>query len=147
VDLAQVYDQSGHSDMARNEYEAAIKIQPENLTALNNLAYLDAEDGIDLDQALIYAQRAQQKLPKDLNIMDTVGLIYIKKNLIDDGLRILHYVVEQKPDSAAFRLHLALALYQKGDRSMAKKELETARRNRPSEKEQSKIKELLAKVG
>jgi tetratricopeptide (TPR) repeat protein len=147
VDLAQVYDQSGHSEMARNEYEAAIKIQPENLTALNNLAYLDAEDGVDLDQALIYAQRAQQKLPKDLNIMDTVGLIYIKKNLIDDGLRILHYVVEQKPDSAAFRLHLALALYQKGDRTMAKKELETARRYRPSEKEQSKIKELLAKVG
>jgi Flp pilus assembly protein TadD len=147
VDMAQVYDQTGHPDAARKEYENAIKIQPDNLTALNNLAYLDAEDGVDLDQALAYAQRAQQKLPKDLNVMDTVGLIYIKKNLTDDGLRILHYLVEQKPDSATFHLHLALALYQKGDRSMAKKELETALRYKPSEKEQSKIKELLAKVG
>jgi hypothetical protein len=55
--------------------------------------------------------------------------------------------VDQKPDSATFHLHLALALYQKGDRPMAKKELQTALRYKPSEKEQSKIKELLAKVG
>jgi len=146
VDMAQVYDQTGRSDAARKEYENAIKIQPDNLTALNNLAYLDAEDGVDLDQALVYAQRAQQNLPKDLNVMDTVGLIYIKKNLTDDGLRILHYLVGQKPDSATFHLHLALALYQKGDRPMAKKELQTALRYKPSEKEQSKIKELLANV-
>jgi tetratricopeptide (TPR) repeat protein len=147
VDMAQVYDQTGHPDFARKEYENAIKIQPDNLTALNNLAYLDAEDGVDLDQALVYAQRVQQKLPKDLNVMDTVGLIYVKKNLTDDGLRILHYIVEQKPDSATFHLHLALALYQKGDRPTAKKELQTALRYKPSEKERSKIKELLAKVG
>jgi hypothetical protein len=40
-----------------------------------------------------------------------------------------------------------MALYQKGDRPTAKKELELALRNKPSEKEQGEIKQLMAKVG
>jgi Tfp pilus assembly protein PilF len=60
---------------------------------------------------------------------------------------MLRELVSKKPERATYHLHLALALYQKGDRSTAKKELEAATRNKPSEKEQGKIKELLAKVG
>jgi predicted Zn-dependent protease len=102
---------------------------------------------VDLDQALAYAQRAQQKRPNDPEIQDTVALIYIRKNLTDDGLRMLRELVNQKPGSPTFHLHLAMALYQKGDRPMAKKELEAAMRNKPTEKEQGEIKQLLAKVG
>jgi hypothetical protein len=40
-----------------------------------------------------------------------------------------------------------MALYQKGDRPLAKKELETALRNKPTEREQATIRQLLAKVG
>jgi tetratricopeptide (TPR) repeat protein len=43
------------------EYQIVIQLQPENAAALNNLAYLDAEEGVDLDQALARAQRAQQR--------------------------------------------------------------------------------------
>jgi thioredoxin-like negative regulator of GroEL len=60
---------------------------------------------------------------------------------------MLRDIVNQKPDNPTFRLHLALALYLKGDRPLAKKELETAMRNKPSEREQAEIKQLLAKVG
>ena len=56
-------------------------------------------------------------------------------------------MVSQKPDSPTFHLHLALALYQKGDRAKARKELQSALRFKPNEKENGKIKELLAKVG
>ena len=80
-------------------------------------------------------------------MIDTLGLIYLKKNLTEDGVRMLREVVKREPGNAAFRLHLALALYQKGDRVMARRELEAARRNRPDDKQQNQIQELLAKVG
>jgi len=147
LDLAILYNNLGRHDEARKCYEDALKIRPDDPTALNNLAYLKADDGVDLDQALAYAQRAQNKMPNDLNVRDTVALIYVKKNLTDDSLRMLRELVTQKPDSPTFHLHLAMALYQKGDRPTAKKELEAALRNKPSEREQSEIKQLMAKVG
>src|SRR5258706_1091479 len=147
LDLAILYDNQGRRDEARKCYEDALKIRPDDPTALNNLAYLKADDGVDLDQALAYAQRAQNKMPNSLDVRDTVALIYVKKNLTDDSLRMLRELVSQKPDSPTFHLHLAMALYQKGDRPTAKKELEAALRNKPSEREQSEIKQLMAKVG
>ncbi len=147
LELALLYNRVGRDEEARKTYEDVIKIQPDNVEALNNLAYLKADSGVDLDQALAYAQRAQQKRPNDPNVIDTLALIYIRKNLTDDSLRMLRDLVTKKPENPTFHLHLALALYQKGDRPEAKKELEAALRNKPSEREQGKIKELLAKVG
>jgi hypothetical protein len=60
---------------------------------------------------------------------------------------MLRDLVTRTPDNPTFRLHLALALYQKGDRPQARKELEIALRNKPSDRDQGKIKQLLAKVG
>jgi tetratricopeptide (TPR) repeat protein len=147
LDLALLYDRTGRSEQARREYEIVIQLQPENGTALNNLAYLEADDGVNLDQALAHAQRARQKLPGDLDVEDTLALVYIRKNLTNDSVRMLRSLVSRKPDSAPFHLHLALALYQKGDRPSAKHELESARRHQPSAKEQNQIRELLAKIG
>jgi Tfp pilus assembly protein PilF len=147
LDLALLYDRTERWELARKEYETVIQLQPENATALNNLAYLEAEEGVDLDQALAHAQRAQQKLPGNLDVQDTLALVYIRKDLTNDGIRMLRDLVSQRPDSAPFHLHLALALYQKGARPWAKRELEAALRHQPSVKEENKIRELLAKVG
>ncbi len=147
LDLALLYDRTGRSEQARKEYEIVIQLQPENATALNNLAYLEAEQGLDLNGALAHAMRARQKLPADLDVQDTLALVYIRKNLTNEGIRMLRDLVARKPDSAPFHLHLALALYQKGDRTWAKRELQTALRHQPSAKEQNQIRELLAKVG
>jgi Flp pilus assembly protein TadD len=146
-DLALLYDRTGRSNEARKQYQIVIQLQPENAAALNNLAYLDAEEGVDLDQALAHAQRAQQRMPDDLNVEDTLALVYIQKNLTNDGVRILRDLVSRNPDNAAFHLHLALALYQKGDRPWAKRELQAASQNNPDPRQQAKIKELFAKIG
>jgi tetratricopeptide (TPR) repeat protein len=147
LELALLYNRTGRDEEARRTYEEVIKLQPDNVEALNNLAYIKADSGIDLDQALAYAQRAQQKRPNDPNVIDTLALIYIHKNLTDDSLRMLRDLVSKTPNNPTFHLHLALALYQKGDRPEAKKELQTALRNKPNDREQGKIKELMAKVG
>jgi tetratricopeptide (TPR) repeat protein len=147
LSLALLYDSQGRMEEARRSYEDTIRLQPDNVDALNNLAYLKADSGVDLDQAMSYAQRAQQKQPNNPEIQDTVAYIYIQKHLTDKGLDMLRTLVAQKPDSPLFHLHLAMALYQKGDRPTAKKELEAAMRNKPTEKEQGEIKQLMAKLG
>ena len=147
LDLAVLLDRQGKADDARRAYEDALKIQPDNATALNNLAFLDADNGANLDQALGYAQRARDKRPQDPDVLDTLGFIYIQKNLNAEGLRILRDLVTQNPVNATYRFHLALALYQTGDRPAARKNLEAALRAKPGIREQGKIKALLAKVG
>ncbi|HLG99029.1 MAG TPA: tetratricopeptide repeat protein [Bryobacteraceae bacterium] len=147
LDLGILYERMKRTSEARRAYEAALRKQPDNETALNNLAYLEAEQGADLDQALVYAQRARAKKPDDVNVIDTLGLIYIKKNLTEDGLRMLREVVKREPENGAFRLHLALAWYRKGDRQMARKELDIARRKKLTDRDQAEVRELLAKVG
>ncbi len=145
--LAMTYEQIGRDADARKAYQDVIEIQPDNVEALNNLAYLEADGGVDLDQALAHAKQAQQKRPNDPNVMDTVALIYIRKNLTDDSVRLLRDLTRRTPENPTFHLHLAMALYQKGDRRMAKRELDAAIRNKPSGREQAKIKQMLAKVG
>ena len=147
VDLAILYDRLGRNDDARRAYQAVLQVQPDNPVALNNLAALDAETGVNLDQALSNAHRAQDQRPKDPDIQDTVGLIYIQKNLKNEGLEILRRLVDQNPANATYRRHLALALYLKGDRPGARQNLESALRSKPGDREQGKIKALLAKVG
>jgi tetratricopeptide (TPR) repeat protein len=146
LQLGMIYDLSGRGDDARKAYEEVLKIQPDNPEALNNLAYSKADQGVDLDQALTYAERARTKVPDSLDISDTIGLIYLRKNLIDDSVRVLGDVVSRAPTNATFHLHYAMALYQKGDKPAAKKELDLAVRNGPSEKEKLRIQELRLKL-
>ena len=40
-----------------------------------------ADQGNDLDLALSYAQKAKSKAPADPMIADTLGFVYLKKNL------------------------------------------------------------------
>ena len=128
-------------------YEQSLRIQPDNVIALNNLAFMLADSGSDLDQALTMAQRAKQQRPNDGNVSDTLGWIYIKKNLSDSAIAIFRDLVKAEPERATYRYHLAMALYQKGDKASAKKECEAALRANPPKDEETKIRDLMAKLG
>jgi len=144
LQLGLLMDGTGRRDQAKPIYEQILKIQPDHPIALNNLAFIKAEEGTDLDEALTMAQRARQKLPESPNVKDTLGWIYIKKNLSDDAVRIFRELVDQDPNNPSFHYHYGLALLQKGDRPSAKREFEVAIRNKPSKDEAGKIRELLA---
>ena len=146
IELALMAESAGNKDKARPLYEQILKIQPDHPIALNNLAYMLAESGADLDQALTMAQRAKQKLPRDSNVADTLGWIYIKKNLSDPAISIFRELVRLEPDRSTYYYHLAMALAQKGDKPAAKKALESALRKQPAKDEEQKIRELLLKV-
>jgi tetratricopeptide (TPR) repeat protein len=145
--LALALDGAGRRDEARKAYEQVIKMDPNNGIALNNLAFLMAETGGDLNQALTYAQRAKQRLPNLYEVSDTLGWIYLKKNLSDSAIEIFKDLVSKAPNHSTYRYHLGMALSQKGDRVNALKELNEALKASPPREEAAKIKELIAKLG
>jgi predicted Zn-dependent protease len=114
--------------------------------ALNNYAYLKAEEGSDLDGALTMAQKAKQQAPNMPEVSDTLGWIYIKKNLPDEALRIYNDIVKKNPENPIFRMHLAQAMFQKGDRPGARTELAKALKNNPTKLVEGQIKALLQKI-
>ena len=135
---------------ARPLYEKILKLKPDNEIALNNLAFMMAEEGSDLDQALTLAQRAKQKNPNDANIADTLGWIYIKKNLPDSAINVFNELLTKFPthaNLAIFRYHLGMALAQKGDKIGAKKALAEAMKANPSAKDSKDIQALIQKLG
>ena len=147
LQLALLYDTTGRQEEARPLYEHALRLQPNNAAALNNLAFILADTGADLDQALTMAQKAKQQRPKDGNVSDTLGWIYIKKNLSDSAILIFQELVKNEPERATYRYHYAMALLQKGDKVSAKRELEAALRSKPQKDEEVKIRDLMAKLG
>jgi tetratricopeptide (TPR) repeat protein len=146
LQLGLLMDGTGKRDQAKPIYEQILKIVPDHPVALNNLAFIKAEEGVDLDQALTMAQRARQKLPNSPDIADTLGWIYIKKNLSEDAVRVFRDLVLKEPANPTYHYHFGMALMQKGDKSTAKKELDLAMKNNPSKDEAGKIKEMLQKI-
>lgn len=147
LSLALLLDGEGRRDQAKPLYDRVLKLDPDNAIALNNLAFIKADEGTDLDQALTMAQRAKQKAPNDVNVADTLGWVYYKKNLNDNAVGIFRDLVNRRPNNPIFHYHLAMALYQSGDKSGAKKELEIALKYKPSKEDQGKIQTLIAKIG
>jgi tetratricopeptide (TPR) repeat protein len=144
--LALSLDSAGRKQEARQAYEALLKIEPTNAVALNNLAFILAEGGADLDQALTMAQRAKQLLPNLAEVSDTLGWIYLKKNLSDNAIQIFSDLVAKTPHKATYRYHLGMALSQKGDKRQAAKELQEALKSDPTKDERDKIQALLARL-
>ncbi|MFN0169039.1 MAG: tetratricopeptide repeat protein [Bryobacteraceae bacterium] len=146
--LALLLDGAGRKEEARLAYLDTLRVEPENGVVLNNLAFLIANSPSgDLDMALTYAQKAKQKLPQVPEVADTLGLIYLKKNLPDDAIEIFKQCVGKVPTFSTYRYHLGLALHKKGDMVRAKEEFKAALANKPNRDEEKDIKQLLARIG
>lgn len=145
--LALLLHMTGRANEAQQHYQDILRLQPDNGIALNNLAYVMVENGGDLDVALTYAQRARLKLPGMPEVADTLGWIYVKKQLTANALAIYDELVAKYPTNPTYRFHRGMALLQKGDRSEARKEFEAALRNGPDPKDRVKIEDLIRRLG
>ena len=141
--LADALARAGHLDQASELYQAVAKAHPENAPALNNVAFFLADSGGDLDEALRLAKNALAVSPGQPSFSDTIGYIYLKKGMLDSAIQSFSTLAHRYPTSASFRYHLGLALFQKGERAVARKELEAALANHPSPQETLRIRELL----
>ncbi len=128
--LALLYEAQGEVDKAVQSYETAIKYDDNHAFAKNNLAYLLADTGKDLDRALDLAQDAKALLPNDANAADTLGWVLYKRGVNGAAVGYLRESVEtadaDDPALGVMRHHLALAYEADGSRDKAAAVLQTA---------------------
>ncbi len=143
---AMLLESMGQKDKARDAYNRLLGIDPDNYAALNNLAYMSADSGQNLDQAMTFAEHAKKLTPKDPNVSDTLGYVYYKKNLTGEALREFQFAVNADPKNANFRLHLAMALLKSGDKSGARREAASALQSAKGD-QQEQIKTFMSQIG
>jgi tetratricopeptide (TPR) repeat protein len=144
--FARALELSGQRQFAASAYEEVLKIDPNDPRALNNLAYLKADMGVDLDRALTMAQKAVESMPGQTGCLDTLAMVYNKRGLSDVAIRIFQGLVKNDPENPSLHLHLAMALYSARQRNQAREELQLAmNRNLPAD-EQPKSQELAAQL-
>jgi Flp pilus assembly protein TadD len=73
-----IFEKQGKLEEAKQNYALALKVDSNYETAGNNLAFLLAEQGKDLNTALSWAQMARKKQPDSPGIADTLGWVYFK---------------------------------------------------------------------
>ena len=121
-----VLQAQGKTSAARARFERALQVDPAAAVAANNLAWIYAESGANLDVALRLAQTAYSKLPETPQVGDTLGFIYYKKDLLPEAIRILTSVVKQDLTNASYHFHLGLAYAKVGDVAAGKQHLTRA---------------------
>ncbi|MBN1917659.1 MAG: tetratricopeptide repeat protein [Verrucomicrobia bacterium] len=119
ISLAAGFDAIGRSDEAIRVYKEAVALDAKSATALNNLAYTMAVQGVDLDEALELVTRALELEPDNGTFADTLGWIYYKQNKAKDALRELERAVELGPASGEILDHVGDVHLKLGDKTKA----------------------------
>jgi tetratricopeptide (TPR) repeat protein len=147
LNQALICDALGKKKEANDAYNKVLAIDPDNALALNNLAYMQADTGSNLDQAMTYAVRAKKRAPENPDVSDTLGYVYYRKNLNNEALRIFRQLSEEHPQNSMFRLHLAMALLKQGDKQAARDEATKALQSAGSLDEKNKINSFVSQIG
>jgi tetratricopeptide (TPR) repeat protein len=120
----------GDYKAALEQFRAAVATDPYNHLALNNLAYLLAEENQRPTEALKYAQRAKELAPDNPEYSDTLGWILYKQGLYPLAIKEIESATTKRADPR-WQYHLAMAYAKVGDRTRARAVLEAALKQNP----------------
>lgn len=124
------FAQAGEFDKAIAEYQAVLKAEPNNTSALTNLGVVYYSLG-NLDQAIAQYQKAIQIAPNDADIHSNLAAAYVQKaqmgqaqpdrSLLDKALQEYQTAVQLKPDlaEAYFGLGVIYVTLGENDRAIA----------------------------
>ncbi len=151
--LGILEDSRSNTAEAEKHYRQALDIVPDSPIAANNLAWLIAENGGNLDEALQLASAAVAKDQTVAGFYDTLGWVYLKKGLYSPAVEQLRKAIalderSGRPETAGYRVRLATALSMAGDKASARREVETSLRSADelSQQEVADAKRILASL-
>jgi tetratricopeptide (TPR) repeat protein len=143
VGQGMILEQQKKFDEARLKYEAALKINQEEPTALNNLAYLLVDRMKKPREALPYAEQANRLRKRmDANVLDTLGWVQAENSLLRDAAGTLLRAMEMDHDNVAVQYHLGIVHRRLGELDEARARLKSAQKLAKSEED----KEFLPKI-
>jgi len=145
--LGSTLDAAGRKDAAIASYRRSLTIMPNNGSIMNNLAYLLAETGKNLEEAAAIAEDVRRRAQDNPAVLDTVGFVYLKRGQFDSALQVFNRLAQKYPQNPIFQYRLAMVYVEQGQTAKAKEAIQKAIANNPRKPYDSKIQELLKRVG
>jgi tetratricopeptide (TPR) repeat protein len=127
IELANAKDKVGKTDESIQTYQLILDKHPKHLLAANNLVMIllrGEPDQASLDQALKLVDGFESS--NNPIVLDTLGWTHIKRGETNKAITVLKRAVQMDSGLPEIDYHLALAYYQQGDMSVAKKHLNAA---------------------
>lgn len=121
--LAQL---QGDVSTAKRLFERVLDLEPGAPIAANNLAWMYAEDGQNLEIALQLAQAAVRRLPQVASVHDTLGWVYYKKQLPERASEAFMQALSLEPGNPTYHYHLGLVHRQHGSVDRARQSFQRA---------------------
>lgn len=137
-------------DQAKTYFETMIRLDSRDPGALNNLAYLLAEDLKRPKEALPYAERALEIIPGNPNVLDTIGWILVLNGQCQLGVARLSDAVANDPQLLPAQYHLGKAYICEQKFADAERHLREAKKLADDEKDESYVKmigEAMSQIG
>lgn len=129
---------------AQETFAHVLKLDGDNVQALNNLAWLLRDS--DTGKARQYAERALALEPGYIT-RDTLGVILLNLGEHDEAERLLRQAFGEQPQSAEIRYHLAKALVSLDRLSEARSLLKELLQEAPTFSEREQAEQLFQQVG
>lgn len=114
------YQAEGKNAPAETYFTEALRLDPDNVIALNGLAWNFAERKTQLDVALRYAAHAAELAPNQPDILDTLGWVLRQRGEAAKAVPILVLAATLRP-SAEILTHLGIAQTEIGATTEASK--------------------------
>jgi Tfp pilus assembly protein PilF len=123
-----ILQSQGRVQEARERFERVISIDPSAAVAANNLAWIYADSGQNLADAVRLAQSALQRLPDVPDVLDTLAWAYYKSNTPALAVSPLTRCINVAGGAAGAgcHYHLGLVHARLGDVALAEQSLRTA---------------------
>jgi tetratricopeptide (TPR) repeat protein len=123
--LALLQTYQGRNRDAEEIYRRLLALDPRDVVALNNLAWLLAVRLGQAEEALSLIQRAIEIAGPTAELLDTRALVYLASNQSDRAIKDLEDVIAQTP-AASYYFHLAQAYQVAKNRGSAVKAIREA---------------------
>lgn len=144
LSLGQNYTQLSRLDDAVKSYRAVQALMPDNVVALNNLAWLLQKSAPE--EALGYAEQANRLVPGTPSIMDTLGWLLLQQGQAARARELFEEASQKSPGNPQYRYHLAQALDQTGESKRAEQILQELLADQRLKAEHPKIQRMLEQI-
>jgi tetratricopeptide (TPR) repeat protein len=141
--VGMIHQAQGDNANARKRYEQVLALDSTAVIANNNLAWLHAEGGENLDVALQMAQTAMAASPEAPEIIDTLGWVYYRRREFQRAIPLFERCVQKVPGNPNYRYHLGLTYLVAGDAAKGRAELQRALASQPAPELAAEIKQAL----
>jgi tetratricopeptide (TPR) repeat protein len=146
--LASVRSTQQELDGAISAYESALRLNPKNVLAANNLAVLLVDhrgDPQSLQKAFALSRDFEKETPHPL-FLDTLGWVRLKMGQQEDAIRLLKDAAAKAPEMPVLNYHLGIAFFQSGKRAEARIYLSKALKSADSFDGRREAEQVLAQL-